>query len=213
MTIQADERAELLSNAYNKDKFYDTHANSKPTVVTLRANRFQYDIENDENVIPMTYIIDELGYEAYNEVTKLDGYNYKCQNEEILTVFTVLDADEEEVGFFGFGLTLNRERGQIMLVLNLKDIYVKPAYRGSTYWMDLTIAVYNFVSLIVDCLALKLPKPSYYNVAVTSDAHSKTDVKIANIITSELRATYQALPYLAPNSPAFIGEVFAEMEC
>ena len=124
LTIQADERVEMLSNAYNKDKFYDTNPNSKPTVVTLRAHRFQYDIENDENVIPMTYIIDELGYEAYNEVTKLDGYNYKCQNEEILTVFTVLDADEEEVGFFGFGLTLNRERGQVMLVLNLKDIYV-----------------------------------------------------------------------------------------
>ena len=212
LTILADERIELLSNAYKEDKFYDKSINSKPTVVTLQVNRFQYDFKNDENAIPMSYIIDELGYESYNEVTKLNGDTYKCQNEEILTVFTVLDDDEEEAGFFGIDLTLNRELGQIMLVLNLKDIYVKPAHRGSTYWMDLTIGVYNFVSLIVDCLALKLPKPSYYNVVVTSDARSKTDVKIANIIISELRATYQALPYLAPNKPAFIGEVFSKVD-
>jgi hypothetical protein len=212
LTIQADERVELLSNTYKMDRFDNTNHNSKPTVVTLRAYRFQYDFENDEDNIPMTYIIDELGYESYNEVTKLDGDTCKCQNEEILTVFTVLDDDEEEAGFFGIGLTLNRERGKVMLVLRLNGIYVKPAHRGSTYWMDLTIAIYNFVSLIVDCLALKLPKRSYYNVAVTSDAHSKTDVKIANIIASELRATYQAFPDLAPDCPAFAGEVFTTVD-
>ena len=52
LTVQADERVEMLSNAYNKDKFDNANPNSKPTVVTLRAHRFQYVFKNDEKVIP-----------------------------------------------------------------------------------------------------------------------------------------------------------------
>lgn len=210
ITIHAGERVEMLNNMFRKNHFSYSYEKSKPTVITIATNEFHCDVDGIEVDKLTDYCADDLGYKSSKESHVIDSDTYNFKTETISTVFTVM-AGDEVAGFYDFNLCLILKNGQASLDLYLNQIYVKPKFRGSTYWMDLTISVYTFLGLVFYHLARLLKKPHYLDVYVHADLASAADEKIAVFIEHQLRAIYTALPPLSFDRPAFIGNVHAEM--
>lgn len=210
LTIGAGERAELLNNMFPKSHYSKAYENGQSTFVTIFTKEFYYKLHGVEPNKSNTFDINNLGYSSYSEEHVIGKDKHNVMMEEISTIFTII-VDNKVAGFFDIKLRLETETGQATLNLHLNKIYVKPEYRGSTYWMDLTISVNWFVGNVLDELAQKLKKPHYLDVYVQAEFHSAAGEKIGVIIERELRAIYESLPELLINRPAFIGQVYAEM--
>ena len=210
LKIHAQDRVELLDTMFPGKRVRRSHTDGQPTIIRFATHTFEREIYPYQDKVLATYKVNDLGYKLSYDYIEAGIKPIKFKHEQINTVLTI-EENNQIVAFYDITLSLSKSKGEVMLNLNLNQIYVMPQYRGSTYWMDLTVAAHSFASLVLYHVAKELPQPYYFDVCVSSDFYSKSDERIANAIVSEIRMMFSLLPSLSINRPAFIGEVVADM--
>lgn len=209
-TVQAEARADLLNYMFTNNRETFRYGLNHPTTIYIASKTFALESLGSKLEDPNHFTKEELGYTFYIEKDDSPEKAYTLHIEELKTIFTVMSGNEV-AGFFDFDLCLCQEKGQATLDVNLNQIFVKPEFRGTSYWLDLTVAVCSFAGEVLYSISNKLPKPYYLDVYVKADFINKSGEKIATAIEDEIRSMFEILPELAPHRPAFIGGVFADM--
>jgi hypothetical protein len=210
LTVQAEERVELINQMFLKNHESNRFVSSQPTTICIASEAFNFAFLGSVTEDPMFFGKEQLGYDFYTEKNNVGSKHHTDHVEELKTVFTVMNG-KEVAGFFDFDLSLCCEKGLATMTVHLNQIFVRPEYRGTTYWLDLTIAVHSYVGEILHEIGSNLPKPHYFDVYVTSQFASKSGEKIANFILSELRYVFETFPQITAQRPALIGDVIADM--
>ncbi len=210
LKIHAEDRVELLDTMFLGKRVRRSHTDGQPTIIRFATDTFEREIYPYQDKVLATYKVKDLGYKLSVDYIEAGIKPIKFKHEQINTVLTI-EENNKTIAFYDITLSLSKSKGEVMMNLNLNQIYVMPKNRGSTYWIDLTVAVHSLVCSVLYHVAKQLPQPYYFDVCVSSDFYSKSDERIADAIVSELRVTFSLLPSLSINRPAFIGEVVADM--
>jgi hypothetical protein len=197
LNIDINDRFFLLCNEYAKDDFPYAYLDNKPTEIMIASDKFFIQVEDYKKNKLIEYKKTSLGYESFENI---EG-KLKTSNEKISTVFSILKNDET-AAFFDFDLTLEMNAKQVTLTTFLNQVYVKPIFGSSTYWMDLTIAIYEFIGLIASSQSNYLGSNTTIDIVISEHFQNSPDTKIAKIIESEIRKIHKMTPDVATNRPA-----------
>ena len=209
LTVSAIDRYDLLKNMFPKQKNSSCYTYGRPTLITIASDLFKCDYysanpneESDPNNNHLVYLVETEFYELNK--TK------KSRNVEVITTSFTIFVHDKVVAYFDFALMLTISKSETKLLVYLVEIHVNEKYRGSTYWMDLTIAVGLFITEVMSTLQQHIVNPSRFNIIIMPEPDTKSGKKIARAIAKEITDCYQFLANLSQSKKPFSGNVFCD---
>lgn len=212
ITVAAIDRVDLLKDMFPKRKGFTCYTNGRPTLITIASDLFKCDYssanpnqESDPDNKHLVYLAETEFY----EIKKAK----KCRNVEVITTAFTIFVHDKVVAYFDFALRLStsKSKAETGLLVYLNEIHVNEKYRGSTYWMDLTIAVSLFITEVMFTLQQHIVKPSRFNIIIMPEPKTKSGKKIAYAIASEITDCYEFLADLSRDKKPFSGEIFYDI--
>lgn len=210
LTVNAEDRYDLLSDMFPLQKKATYFANGRPTLITIASDLFKCDYcsanSNQESLPDNKH----LCYASETEFYKSKGVK-KCREVEVLTTVFTIFVHDKVVAYFDFGLRLSVSKAKTDLLIYLNEIHVNEKYRGSTYWMDLAVAVNLFITQIMFTLQEHIVKPSRFNIHIMPEPNTKAGKKIAFAIANEITACYTFLQDMSQSKKPFSGKLFYDI--
>jgi len=207
LTVSAIDRYDLLKDMFPKQKNSSCYTYGRPTLITIASDLFKCDYYSANPNQESSPDNKHLGYLAETEIYESKKAK-KCQNAEIITTAFTIFVHDKVVAYFDFALRLTISKTETKLLVYLNEIHVNEKYRGSTYWMDLTIAVGLFITEVMSSLQQNIVKPSRFNIIIMPEPNTKSGKKIAYAIASEITDCYEFLANLSQTKKPFSGKIY-----
>ena len=206
-TVAAIDRVDLLKDMFPKRKGFTCYTNGRPTLITIASDLFKCDYysanPNQESCPDNKHLV----YLAETEFYELKKAK-KSRNVEVITTAFTIFVHDKVVAYFDFALRITISKAETRLLVYLNEIHVNKKYRGSTYWMDLTIAVSLFITEVMFTLQQHVAKPSRFNITIMPEPNTKSGKKIAYAIASEITDCYKFLADVSQTKKPFSGKIF-----
>lgn len=154
-----------------------------------------------------------IQYEKENIGYKVEGFSNDCAQMLAEKYSTALVAKKSEItqGFFFISIELIQYENSASVYIELEQIYVGKAFRATKCWMDLTIGVVKFFSLLIEGIFLKCQNYQKLDVIIIADLASSGGERIANAIKAEMEDLLENLAFNYPHRAHVIGEVVSEV--
>lgn len=146
------------------------------------------------------------------------GYSVKFgKNNEIneclsSALFLRNDNDHFPIGFFKFSIENSQEEPNFHYInINLEHIYIDLDHRNRTNWLDLTCAIRNFLTVMLECIVNCANESDQLNFYLNAKFESDGGEKIGNLLFREIRYVLEELQISYPQKAEGIKPLIAKM--